>query len=112
MSRPSEMVSYSLLRRYAIFFTPGAPVRPAIIRIVSLGSVRLTYGLRSCHSIPSGAYIFNTCGSMSSNCVELEGVPTVRRHPTQLGAIGSRAVSGPLRLARHDCEPNAEVRLT
>lgn len=100
----------SLLRRYAIFFTPGAPVRPTITRRVSLGIVRLTYGLKSCQIIPSGTYMFNTCGSMSSNCIDLEGVLSVRRHPSQLGAIGARAVSGPLRLAQHDCKPNAEVR--
>ncbi|VDC03507.1 unnamed protein product [Peniophora sp. CBMAI 1063] len=98
-----------LLRRYAIFFTPGAPVRPAIIRTLSLGTVRLTYGLKSCQFITSRAYLFNTFGSVSSNIVDLEGVLAVRLYPAQRGAIGVRAVSGPLRLVTHDCRPNAEV---
>ena len=86
--------------------------RFSVSQVVSLGSIQLTIGLQATRDIEPGTFIMDTCSSTAVNPMDVGGEYVIATNIGQPGDYSTegRIIIGPLRLVRHDCNPNAEVR--
>ena len=102
----SVSFSISLLYRYSLIYSSGSTV--SILKMTH-NCQRATFGLKANRNIPSGAYIMETCSSMSLDLAPAPGPSIIESALRQLGPPGPRLILGPFRLVNHDCNPNAHV---
>ena len=91
--------------RYGLIFRPDSYVTVCKVQ----HGTQIGLGLKARRRILAGAYIFETCSSLSSNNVKPPG-PSIIEAPAGLRDLhGMHSILGSFRIGNHGCDANCQV---